>query len=117
MTRLNMELTSLSAATRSGGKSRYMLGARKEIKPKGTATIPPMKLQEVLIFESDRILQVNRHSKQKQFVSVNCYREYGATTHFMVGGWLNHRHGNKGWLRDRTTGICMVVHFAIKQKD
>lgn len=34
-----------------------MLSASKEIKPKARGQIFPLHLQEVLIFESDRILQ------------------------------------------------------------
>jgi hypothetical protein len=54
----------LSVATRGGGKVDICWAPRKEIKPKSTAIIPPMNLQEVLIFESDRNLQVS--GKQKQ---------------------------------------------------
>ena len=54
------------------------------MEPKAQRQILPLHLQEVLIFESDRILQVNGYGKQKQFVSDDYYREYRATTHFMV---------------------------------
>ena len=52
------------------------------------------------MFESDRILQMNSDGKQKRFVRDNCYKEYGATTHFIggcLGGYGGNRRRGNGW--------------------
>lgn len=70
------------------------------------------------MFESDRILQVNRYGKQKQFVRDNCYKEYGAITHFMGGclaGYGGHRRRGNEW-RIHGRAICMADYVAIEQK-